>query len=91
MTIGQRIAEQRKKCGYSQIYVAKKLSRILTAVLSAPAVIFLGFYAMELFGYGKFYINHWWWTAVCTLIYWASLGIYLLIKSKKITINSHNS
>ena len=67
------------------------LSRILTAVLSAPAVIFLGFYAMELFGYGKFYINHWWWTAVCALIYWASLGIYLLIKSKKFTINSHNS
>ena len=60
------------------------LSRILTAVLSAPAVIFLGFYAMELFGYGEFYINHWWWTAVCTLIYWASLGIYLLIKSKNL-------
>ena len=67
------------------------LSRILTAVLSAPAVIFLGFYAMELFGYGEFYINHWWWTAVCILNYWTSLGIYLLIKSKKFTINSHNS
>ena len=67
------------------------LSRILTAILSAPAVIFLGFYAMELFGYGEFYINHWWWTAACALIYWVSLGVYWLIRSKKFTINSYNS
>lgn len=58
------------------------LGRILTAVLSAPAIIFLGYGALELFGYGEFYINHWWWTAVCALLYFAVGLIHWLIVKK---------
>ena len=67
------------------------LGRILITVLYIPVILFIGDSAIELFGYGEFYVNHWWWTVACALIYWASLGIYLLIKSKKFTINSHSS
>lgn len=67
------------------------LGRILITVLYPPIIFFLGNSVMDMFRYGEYYVNKWWCTAACALIYWASLGIYLLIKSKKFTINSHNS
>ncbi len=56
--------------------------RILLTVLSAFTIIFMAIGVSELLGNTGYYINTWWWTAVCALLYCA-VGLIHLLTIKK--------
>lgn len=58
------------------------LGRILMTFLSAPVVLLIGSGSSEWPNFSLYYVNRWWWTAVCALLYFAVGLIHWLIVKK---------